>query len=180
MDTQLKASIVRIFATRGDIVGMGFLASERSILSCAHVITAALSIAEETPDVPTTAISLDFPLIAPGCYLTAHVSFWQPSQPNGGGDIAVLQLDDAAPAGAEAVHLVSAEDVAKMKRSESAVSLYRWSDPANIQRTRAAWQHAENSAKKVGYGPAGSLINAWLSRTSPRMVKKQQRSSMKP
>ena len=111
MHTQLKASIVRIFAARGDIVGMGFLASERSILSCAHVITAALNIAEDTPDVPTTAISLDFPLIAPGCYLSAYVNFWQPPQPNGGGDIAVLQLNDAAPAGAEAVHLVSAEDM---------------------------------------------------------------------
>src|SRR6266536_2179938 len=111
MHTQPKASIVRIFATRGDIVGMGFLASERSILSCAHVITAALSIAENTPDMPTAAISLDFPLISPGCYLSAHVSFWQPPQPNGGGDIAVLQLDDSAPAEAEAVHLVSAEDM---------------------------------------------------------------------
>jgi hypothetical protein len=111
MHTQLKASIVRIFATRGDIVGMGFLASERSILSCAHVITAALSLAEDTPNVPSTAISLDFPLISPGCYLSAHVSFWQPPQPNGGGDIAVLQLDDSVPAGAETVHLVSAEDL---------------------------------------------------------------------
>src|SRR6266536_3279619 len=111
MHTQLEASLVRIFATRGDIVGMGFLASERSILSCAHVITAALSIAENTPDMPTAAISLDFPLISPGCYLSAHVSFWQPPQPNGGGDIAVLQLDDSAPAEAEAVHLVSAEDM---------------------------------------------------------------------
>ena len=36
MHTQLEASIVRIFATRGNIVGMGFLASECSILSCAH------------------------------------------------------------------------------------------------------------------------------------------------
>src|SRR5438876_1063186 len=85
MHTQLEASLVRIFATRGNIVGMGFLASERSILSCAHVITAALSIAEDTPDMPTTAISLDFPLIAPGSYLSARVSFWQPPQPDGGG-----------------------------------------------------------------------------------------------
>ena len=111
MHTQLEASLVRIFATRGNIVGMGFLASERSILSCAHVITAALSIAEDTPDMPTTAISLDFPLIAPGSYLSARVSFWQPPRPDGGGDVAVLQLDDNVPAGAEAVHLVSAEDL---------------------------------------------------------------------
>src|SRR6266496_2788372 len=111
MHTQLEASLVRIFATRGNIVGMGFLASERSILSCAHVITAALSIAEDTPDVPTTAISLDFPLIAPGSYLSARVSFWQPPRPDGGGDIAVLQLDDTVPAGAVAIHLVSAEDL---------------------------------------------------------------------
>src|SRR6266496_2927193 len=111
MHTQLEASLVRIFATRGNIVGMGFLASERSILSCAHVITAALSIAEDTPDMPTTAISLDFPLIAPGSYLSARVSFWQPPQPDGGGDIAVLQLDDTVPAGAVAIHLVSAEDL---------------------------------------------------------------------
>src|SRR5215471_15716705 len=111
MHTQLKAAIVRIFATQGYIVGMGFLVSERAVLSCAHVITAALHIAEDTPDAPTATILLDFPLIAPDHYLHAHISFWQPPQPNGGGDIAVLQLDDTLPAGAEAIGLVSAEDM---------------------------------------------------------------------
>src|SRR5215471_3167139 len=111
MHTQLKAAIVRIFATQGHIVGMGFLVSERTVLSCAHVITAALRIAEGTPNPPTETILLDFPLIAPDRYLRAHVNFWQPPQPNGGGDITVLQLDDPLPADAEAIGFVSAEDM---------------------------------------------------------------------
>ena len=111
MHTQLKAAIVRIFATQGYIVGMGFLVSEGSVLSCAHVITAALHIAEDTPNAPTATILLYFPLIAPDHYLQADISFWQPPQPDGGGDIAVLRLDDTVPAGAEAIGLVSAEDM---------------------------------------------------------------------
>ena len=117
MHTQLKAAIVRIFATKGYIVGMGFLVSERAVLSCAHVITAALRIPEDTPNPPTAPILLDFPLIAPDRYLQAHVSFWQPPQPNGGGDIAVLQLDDPLPADAEALGFVSAEDMWNRSRT---------------------------------------------------------------
>ena len=111
MYSQLKAPIVRIFARSGNIVGMGFLVSEDSVLSCSHVIAAALGIAEDAPNPPTDTISLDFPLIAPGQQLGAHVSFWQPIRSDGGGDIAVLQLEHAAPEGTRAIYLVSAEDM---------------------------------------------------------------------
>src|SRR5260370_129317 len=85
MYSQLKAPIVRIFARSGNIAGMGFLVSEDSVLSCSHVIAAALGIAEDAPNPPTDTISLDFPLIAPGQQLCAHVSFWQPIRSDGGG-----------------------------------------------------------------------------------------------
>jgi hypothetical protein len=111
MRIQPEASVVRIFTADDRIVGTGFLVSKTTILSCAHVVAAALGIAAETPRRPERPISLDFPLVAAQPRLTAHVVCWQPIQANSGGDIAVLRLDSLAPDGAMAARLVRAEDL---------------------------------------------------------------------
>jgi tetratricopeptide (TPR) repeat protein len=112
MRNQLEASIVRIFADDGAIVGAGFLAAENIVLTCAHVIAGALKLAtdEETPT-QTTLIHLDFPLVAAGCMLKAQVTFWQPPKSGGGGDIAVLHLKSAPPPGAQPSPLLIVEDL---------------------------------------------------------------------
>jgi hypothetical protein len=83
MSQQAEASSVRIMRADGAIVGTAFLLSEESILTCAHVVAAALGIAASAPAKPEAQVSLDFPLVAPGQTLTAHVIFWDPIQPNG-------------------------------------------------------------------------------------------------
>src|SRR5579864_6365171 len=111
MKSQHEASIVRIFRDNQLVVGTGFLVDTLSVLSCAHVVASALGLAEDTAEIPDHAVVLDFPLVAPGCTLTAHVSLWQPPQQNGGGDIAVLTLDSPPPEGASSVRLVITENV---------------------------------------------------------------------
>jgi signal transduction histidine kinase len=105
-----EASIVRFFAVNGDVVGTGFLVAENILLTCAHVL-AAMQTDENPLIAPANGFHLDFPLVAPGSICTAHVLFWQPPQSNGGGDIAVLQLDRLPPDGAMGAHLVVDESL---------------------------------------------------------------------
>src|SRR6266568_9200606 len=111
MTDQLRASLVRFSTANGTVVGTGFLVAEKTLLSCAHVVAAALELPESPPEKPEAKVHLDFPLVASRQTLAAHVIFWQPPQPDGGGDIAVLQLDSDPPDGAEPVRLVTAEDL---------------------------------------------------------------------
>lgn len=109
MTHQIAPSIVRIFIAEDDnitqIAGTGFLVSktDRFVLTCAHVVAAALGISQETQDVSAGKVYLDFPLVEPGKPVTATVVFWKPvrdvsfSQPDIGEDIAVLQLDVSPP-----------------------------------------------------------------------------------
>jgi len=66
MADRIVASIVRILAPNEKIVGAGFLASERHVLTCAHVIAQGLSIPQNALEIPNSEIRLDFPLVAPG------------------------------------------------------------------------------------------------------------------
>jgi hypothetical protein len=93
-----KASITRIFHTNGAVVGAGFLVSGQYVLTCAHVVTAALGISGNIIEAPTGSIDLDFPLVAPGQKIKAQVVFWRPVNPLAvGEDIAGLRLEGELP-----------------------------------------------------------------------------------
>jgi hypothetical protein len=106
-----KAAIARIYHTSGAIVGAGFLVSERYLLTCAHVVTAALGIPTETAEVPSLSLELDFPLIAPEQKIKAKVVFWQAvNPPQTGEDIAGLELESFPPVESESVRLVVTDE----------------------------------------------------------------------
>jgi V8-like Glu-specific endopeptidase len=106
-----KASIVRIFHPNGAVVGAGFLVSPQHMLTCAHVVTTALGIRQDTVEMPTGAIDLDFPLIAAGQKIQAEVVFWRPVNPSAvGEDIAGLKLLGKPPDVAQSVGMLTAED----------------------------------------------------------------------
>jgi S1-C subfamily serine protease len=111
MSEQLRSSIARIHDRHGNVVGVGFLVTEREILTCAHVLAQALGIREDTSEQPENDIQLDFPLAAPGEMLTAQVILWHPvgTIPKAEEDIAVLKLERDAPAEAQAVRLVTSK-----------------------------------------------------------------------
>lgn len=111
MPESIDTALVRIRMQSGDVVGAGFLVGERHILTCAHVIGQALGLNDDTPDTPTSTVSLDFPQLALHTLLSAKVVFWSPVQENGQGDIAGLELLDAPPAGAAAIRFVPADQV---------------------------------------------------------------------
>ncbi|MEG4320631.1 MULTISPECIES: trypsin-like peptidase domain-containing protein [unclassified Microcoleus] len=105
-----KGAIARIYHANGAVVGAGFLVSDRYLITCAHVVAAALSIAQNTQEQPTGTIELDFPLIAAGQKVKSKVVFWQPVNPSlSGEDIAGLELEGSLP-NIQPVYLVGAED----------------------------------------------------------------------
>ncbi|MEH2212131.1 trypsin-like peptidase domain-containing protein [Nostoc sp.] len=113
-----RSAIARIFHANGAVVGVGFLVSGRTrnyILTCAHVVTSALSLAEDIVEAPNNDIYLDFPLIASGQQLKAKVVFWQPvvsnastSEPE---DIAGLQIEGQLPKETQAIQLIRANNI---------------------------------------------------------------------
>lgn len=106
MTTSLESAIVRFRSTGDNVVGVGFLVTDRHVLTCAHVVAAALRLRHGTPDVPQADLQLDFPLLAPGQVSTARVVHWQADA-----DVAGLELDGQPPSGASPVRLVTAGDL---------------------------------------------------------------------
>ena len=111
MIAPLSSGIVRILTARGTVIGAGFLVGARQILTCAHVVTRALNLLEVPTVAPSSEVTLDFPLVAPGHLVVGHVTSWQPAQADGGGDIAGLQIDADPPAGTRPLRLVGADDL---------------------------------------------------------------------
>ncbi|MGW1209989.1 trypsin-like peptidase domain-containing protein [Streptomyces sp. NPDC002499] len=88
---------------RAGVVGAGVLVASRTVLTCAHVVEAALRLPRpRTGAAPKGRILLDFPTTAQGTPepIHAHVAEdgWLRSPP--AGDVAVLRLESEPPAGA--------------------------------------------------------------------------------
>lgn len=112
-----KSAIARIYHANGTIVGAGFLVADGQLLTCAHVVTAALGIDMTMAEAPETLLEVDFPLIAPGQKVGARVNFWRSVQGQAvtvlaeGEDIAGLRLEGVAPQECEALRLVVADEL---------------------------------------------------------------------
>lgn len=102
----LRPAIARIYGVCGGVIGAGFLVGKRELLTCAHVVTGALGLPDNTPEPPADPLPLDFPLVAAGALLTARVVHWQPQN-----DVAVLELACAPPPGAGPAPLAEGGDL---------------------------------------------------------------------
>ena len=94
-----RFAIARIYNTKNVVIGAGFLISNQYLLTCAHVVTAALGLPPETVSKPNQSqlIQFDFPFINREEKLNAEVDFWLPYQSYDSshqqiGDIAGLKL----------------------------------------------------------------------------------------
>lgn len=65
MISSLESSIVRMHTSDGARVGAGFLVGDGLVLTCAHVVSAALDISEDAQEAPANGVLLDFPLVEP-------------------------------------------------------------------------------------------------------------------
>ena len=97
MSHQLHNSLVRILTADGIPVGVGFLAAENLILTCAHVIAQA-SGSEDSAH-------FDLPLLTPGESFSGRVSFQDDEQ-----DIACIEFSDL-PHDASSARLVQTDEL---------------------------------------------------------------------
>jgi Trypsin-like peptidase domain len=119
--TEFKRCFVRINTEDGIPVGAGFLISDDGhMLTCAHVVAAALRMRDGASEKPQGAVHLDFPFLGAAAR-TAQVERWlPPSGPstNPSGDIAVLRLATTPPDGAQPARL-TAERVSLGRKFQS-------------------------------------------------------------
>ncbi len=113
---ELIRGIARVWAVvaPGDeprVVGTAMLVAPGQLVTCAHVVAAALGCAADTEPAPTEAVLIDLPAVAPGRLLRARIAVWLPrrARPGGAYDIAGLTLEGPTPAAALAVPLRLAE-----------------------------------------------------------------------
>lgn len=115
--------VVSILGQQGmNPVGVGFVVDEKHVITCAHVINAALGRAKQTQDPPgdNARVLVEFPLLDAGegaPTRRARVSAWSPPPPSGsgavGGDVAgLLIVGEPLPAGTSPARLLAAGDVA--------------------------------------------------------------------
>ncbi|MBK8985338.1 MAG: trypsin-like peptidase domain-containing protein [Chloroflexi bacterium] len=108
MSHSLRSVIVRIRTADDIIVGAGFLVVERIVLTCAHVVGAALERSIQT--IPPDIIHLDFPLSATKQKMTAKAVYWKPKQQDETGDIASLEIVNPTPMGVQPINLAVASE----------------------------------------------------------------------
>ena len=110
----LERAVVRIYSKNKNIViGSGFLAYGRHIITCTHVVADSVGAKRSITELPENEIILDFPRVAPGKKLRARVAFLQPLDPRQEReeeDIAGLELIDPLPEGALPAQLVDGDD----------------------------------------------------------------------
>ncbi len=105
MTKQIECSVCRLYVNR-KAVGMGFLVRSRHIITCAHTIVSAPDLATDGSRPDSVQVLLDFPLLDLGEHFTARVCHWRPDA-----DVAGLKMAVEEPLGAQAVSLITADDL---------------------------------------------------------------------
>jgi len=117
MPNPIESSIVRILDANDDVVGAGFLVAgkpENLVLTCAHVVDAALDRTGDTSSQPSEEVRLNFSHIAPHEILTAQVACWHPQRTEEKPhdlDVALLRLSGGLPSDARPASLVEGTDL---------------------------------------------------------------------
>lgn len=106
-----QGSIARIYSRYNNAVGSGFLVADRYLLTCAHVVNAALGRGENDLNLPndTDEVVLDFPFLSQE-RVNARVVHWLYSE-QAGEDIALLKIPlEMLPAKAQMVRLAATDE----------------------------------------------------------------------
>lgn len=106
-------SIARLFNAQAKPIGAGFLVSNNLVITCAHVVEQALSLARNTSEKPDGIIMLDFPLATPNLRFSSEVVLWLPfsKEETKKNDIALLKLKESTPEDLQPIKLVSKDNL---------------------------------------------------------------------
>jgi S1-C subfamily serine protease len=88
MSTNYTSTIVRVWkGEQQKLVGAGFLAAHKYVVTCVHVVQDALGVARNTDAMPSESVTLDLPLVSPPSSCLAQIVYWNTQL-----DLAVLEL----------------------------------------------------------------------------------------
>ncbi|MDG4838746.1 trypsin-like peptidase domain-containing protein [Micromonospora sp. WMMD967] len=111
-DISPAAALGRLRGRSGQVVGTAFLVTADLVITCAHVVSAALGGDHFDAAAPTETVTIEFPLVgddAPGSSYQGSVVSWWPARLDGSGDTAVLRLDRRPPVGIHPARLTLTE-----------------------------------------------------------------------
>lgn len=128
-------SIVTFHNKDGVVVGVGFLVGKRRVLTCAHVVNAALGHDQRNQDQPTESLFVEFTRIQRDLVRKANVVRWVPppvagTKADGEFDVAGLELTEAAPRAAKPLRFAT-------PKPHSVVEVYGY--PTRPVRTDGGW-----------------------------------------
>jgi Ca-activated chloride channel homolog len=132
---RLPNNSIVTFHHEGVVVGIGFLVGKRRVLTCAHVVNAALGLDQREQDKPTKALVVEFTRVKRGLVRTANVVRWVPppiagTKADGEFDVAGLELVEEAPKAAKALRFAT-------PRPHSEVDVYGY--PGQPVRENGGW-----------------------------------------
>jgi hypothetical protein len=103
----IENALVRILNNKNIPIGVGFFTETGHVLTCAHVVAAAVGSAPESLlQMPTAEITLDFAFLPGSPRIKAAPTAWRPYHATRAGDIAVLRLKSPAPSNAQGAPIV--------------------------------------------------------------------------
>ncbi|SCF28471.1 trypsin-like peptidase domain-containing protein [Micromonospora mirobrigensis] len=165
-----SAGLCRIRGRSGQVVGTAFLVAADLVLTCAHVVTAALGGDRHDSGPPADPVCVEFPLVGVGGAEAGHcgtVVGWQPARLDGSGDTALLRLDRPAPPQARRVRLTLTEAVwgDEVRVFGFPVDLPEeygvWVAAELRARQGAGWLQVESSPQQRRIGPGFSGSPVW-------------------
>lgn len=153
--TGKNAGIVAISGKRRAHAGMGVLVGPRHVVTCAHVVNAALGRKEGERKQPTKVqrVSVDFPMASEKSPIDGRVVNWRPVGQRRG-DIAVVQLSRDAP---EECGLAILADVPAGAMEGNALSVFGIAGGAGFGLHIAARFTGSASADRMQIGGADAL-----------------------
>lgn len=147
---ECDAAVVRLIEpATATVAGLGVLVGARQVVTCAHVVNTALGLDQRSQACPAAArrLQVEFPLLPGVPPRAATVAVWVPPAVEGtGGDVAGLELSEAAPSGAVPARLATVDAAAG-----EALRVFGY--PGTPPRTNGAWVDVE-----VKGGVGGQLI----------------------
>lgn len=153
--TGKNAGIAAISGKRRAHAGMGVLVGRRHVVTCAHVVNAALGRKEGEQKPPTKAqrISVDFPMASEKSPIDGRIVKWRPVGQRRG-DIAVVELSREAP---EECGLAILADVPAGAMEGNALSVFGIAGGASFGLHIAARFTGSASADRMQIGGADAL-----------------------
>ncbi len=107
----LSPAIARIRRTDDVPVGAGVLVLDGYVLTCAHIVDAAVGRSLDPADALRVAVPLDFVLANKGQVVEAYVVAWVPIADDESGDVALLRLRGEPPPHARGARIVVSADL---------------------------------------------------------------------